>query len=131
MKNQRVFVRLAISTCSSCFPRLTSLGASSARDRPGRRLRHRRRGRSTPAARLPAENRHRPSLGAGINMAFVPKDIVNNYFANSFKGAQEAAGETGGTGPAGRSGHSGRHRPGAVHPDVDPAGRAGDRRLGQ
>ena len=30
-------------------------------------------------------------------MAFVPKDIVNNYFANSFKGAQEAASETGGT----------------------------------
>jgi rhamnose transport system substrate-binding protein len=30
-------------------------------------------------------------------MAFVPKDIVNNYFANSFQGAEEAAGETGGT----------------------------------
>jgi rhamnose transport system substrate-binding protein len=38
-----------------------------------------------------------PAAMAGINMAFVPKDIVNNYFAASFKGAQEAASETGGT----------------------------------
>lgn len=32
---------------------------------------------------------------AGADIAFLPKDVVNNYFANSFKGAQEAAAELG------------------------------------
>ena len=32
---------------------------------------------------------------AGSDIAFLPKDVVNNYFANSFKGAQEAAAELG------------------------------------
>jgi rhamnose transport system substrate-binding protein len=38
-----------------------------------------------------------PAAVPGADVAFVPKDIVNNYFANSFKGAEEAAAETGGT----------------------------------
>jgi len=37
------------------------------------------------------------STAAGINAAYVPKDIVNGYFVGGFQGAQEAANETGGT----------------------------------
>ena len=35
--------------------------------------------------------------GTAPDVAFLPKDVVNNYFANSYKGAEEAAAELGGT----------------------------------
>ena len=35
--------------------------------------------------------------GAGIDVAFIPKAVSIPYFASSFKGAEEAAAETGGT----------------------------------
>ena len=34
--------------------------------------------------------------GAGANIAFLPKDVVNNYFVTAAKGGQEAADELGG-----------------------------------
>jgi rhamnose transport system substrate-binding protein len=55
-------------------------------------------GGGSPEAAAPGdEGAASPAAMTGIDMAFVPKDIVNNYFANSFQGAEEAAGETGGT----------------------------------
>ncbi|MGH2535076.1 MAG: rhamnose ABC transporter substrate-binding protein [Thermomicrobiales bacterium] len=45
---------------------------------------------SPGAAAAPAAS---PSDGGELNIAFLPKDVVNNYFANSFQGAEEAAAE--------------------------------------
>ena len=42
---------------------------------------------ASPAAQL---------SGEGLNISFLPKDVVNNYFASNFQGAQEAAAEIGG-----------------------------------
>jgi rhamnose transport system substrate-binding protein len=76
---------------------LTSLGAGSAAIAQGADCATGGGGGGTPAASPAGGESASPVAPAGINMAFVPKDIVNNYFANSFKGAEEAAGETGGT----------------------------------
>ena len=35
--------------------------------------------------------------GEGLSISFLPKDVVNNYFASNFRGAEEAAAEIGGT----------------------------------
>jgi rhamnose transport system substrate-binding protein len=97
MKNQHVFTRLAIAMLL-LLSAMTGLGASSsaiaqaadcATGAGG--------GEGSPAASPTGGEAASPAAMAGINMAFVPKDIVNNYFAASFKGAEEAAAETGGT----------------------------------
>lgn len=49
---------------------------------------------ASPAA--PGEGGVEPS-GEGAAISFLPKDVVNNYFANSFQGAEEAAAEIGAT----------------------------------
>ena len=55
-------------------------------------------GGATPAAtRAAARPRRLPKIDpATLNIAFLPKDVVNPYFATSAKGAQEAATELGG-----------------------------------
>ena len=35
--------------------------------------------------------------GEGLSISFLPKDVVNNYFASNYRGAEEAATEIGGT----------------------------------
>ena len=94
MKNQRVFTRLAI-TLLLLFSAIASFGASSHALAQAADCATGAAGAS-PEASPTGGGGASPVAGAGVNMAFVPKDIVNNYFANSFKGAQEAAGETGG-----------------------------------
>jgi len=55
-------------------------------------------GSASPAAAASPETGASPGTApAGINAAYVPKDIVNGYFVGGFKGAQDAAAETGGT----------------------------------
>lgn len=97
MKSHFVFSRLVIALLLM-MSAISSLGASGsllaqaadcATDAGGSASPE-----SSPAADGGAAS---PAAMAGVNMAFVPKDIVNNYFAGSFKGAEEAAAETGGT----------------------------------
>lgn len=53
---------------------------------------------SDEMAASPAASAASPAAGGGsIDVSFLPKDIVNAYFANSFVGAEEAAAELGGT----------------------------------
>jgi rhamnose transport system substrate-binding protein len=94
MKNQRVFTRLAI-TLLLLLSAISSFGASGHALAQSADCAAGAAGAS-PEASPTGGGGASPAAGAGVNMAFVPKDIVNNYFANSFKGAQEAASETGG-----------------------------------
>lgn len=56
-------------------------------------------GAASPAASPDAGTEASPVAGggAGIDVAFIPKAVSIPYFASSFKGAEEAAAETGGT----------------------------------
>jgi rhamnose transport system substrate-binding protein len=100
MKNQHLFTRLAIAMLL-LLSAMTGLGASSqALAQAADCATGGTGGAASPEASPSpggATGGASPAAMAGINMAFVPKDIVNNYFAASFKGAQEAATETGGT----------------------------------
>src|SRR5687768_5109009 len=95
MKNHHVFARLVVAL-------LLMLGMISGLGVSGRALAQAAdcaapAGGATPAGAPTDGGAASPVAMTGIDMAFVPKDIVNNYFANSFQGAEEAAGETGGT----------------------------------
>jgi rhamnose transport system substrate-binding protein len=77
-------------------PRLNAAraqGADCATDAPS--------AASSPAANVAeAASPAAGAAGAGANgahVAFLPKDVVNPYFASNFRGAEEAAGELGGT----------------------------------
>jgi rhamnose transport system substrate-binding protein len=96
MKDQRYFARWVIALLLM-FSALTGFGTSSRAIAQGADCAAGAEGTpvASPAA-SPAGGAASPVAG-GVNMAFVPKDVVNNYFANSFKGAEEAAAETGGT----------------------------------
>ena len=65
--------------------------------------RARRRRRRRPSRRRPPRRRHRPTPrpvrppAAAIDVGYLPKDIVNQYFAAAKTGIDKAAGELGGT----------------------------------
>ena len=55
-------------------------------------------GDASPAATPESAAAASPAAGgAGVDVAFIPKAVSIPYFASSFKGAEEAAAETGGT----------------------------------
>jgi rhamnose transport system substrate-binding protein len=100
MSRQNPFVRLAIVLVlmlsfmhfSGVQPtRAVAQGADCATDSSGGGG-----GAATPDATAGGDVSS-PVAPAGINAAYVPKDIVNGYFVGGFQGAQEAAAETGGT----------------------------------
>ena len=96
MKNQHFFARLVVAMLI-LLSAMTGLGASSAAIAQAADCATGAGGEASPEATPAGGEAASPAAMAGVNMAFVPKDIVNNYFANSFKGAEEAAAETGGT----------------------------------